>query len=72
MTAQAAFVARQARFPVKLGKHPFTLVDAQRVGLRRWHLEGASWRRLGPRTYVSAAVAESPMLLLEAAARRLP
>jgi very-short-patch-repair endonuclease len=53
-------------------KGPFTLDEALRSGLDRWHLEGTNWRRLGPGVYVWAGLAETPELKLEAAARRLP
>jgi hypothetical protein len=51
---------------------PFTLDDALAAGLSRRHLEGASWRRLGPRVYVWAGLPDTPELKLEAARRRLP
>ena len=51
---------------------PFTLEDALRAGLGRWHLEGASWRRMGPNVYVWAGLPNTPELTLEAALRRLP
>ncbi|HEY3194180.1 MAG TPA: DUF559 domain-containing protein [Candidatus Dormibacteraeota bacterium] len=53
-------------------RRPFTLADARRAGLSRWHLEGDSWRRIGPGTYVSTRFGETPLLKLEAASRRLP
>ena len=65
-------MARRAPIPPALRQRPFTLADAERAGLERWHLEGKAWRRMGPRTYVSAAVPESPMLQLQAASHRLP
>jgi very-short-patch-repair endonuclease len=65
-------VTRTARIPTNLRLRPFTLEDAQRAGLRRWHLEGAAWRRVGPKTYVAANLEDSPMLRLLAAARRIP
>jgi hypothetical protein len=58
--------------PKALTRKPFTLDDARRSGIRRWHLEGAAWRRVGPRTYVAAQLADEPFVQLEAAARRLP
>lgn len=58
--------------PRSLLKGPFTLDEAERQGLRRWHLEGSSWERIGPQTYVAADQPLTPMIQLEAAARRLP
>jgi very-short-patch-repair endonuclease len=51
---------------------PFGLDDARRAGLDKWHLEGASWRRIGPTVYVWAGLADTPELRIEAARRRLP
>jgi hypothetical protein len=63
---------RKPVIPVQLTAGPFTLADARRAGLDRWHLEGASWRRSGPSTYVWAGLTESPTLRLKAACLRLP
>jgi hypothetical protein len=57
--------------PPELTRGPFTVAQARRAGLARWHLEGASWRRLGPGIYAWAALAETPELKLEAARLRL-
>jgi hypothetical protein len=57
---------------VQLTTGPFTLTDARREGLDRWHLEGASWRRVGPSSYVWAGLKQSPTLRLSAACLRLP
>ncbi len=65
-------MGRRPRVPAQLRRGPFTLADAQRVGLDRWHLEGASWLRIGPGTYAWAGQAETPRLKLDAACRRLP
>ena len=40
--------------------------------MTRWHLEGASWRRIGPGLYAWAKLAETPDLKLEAARLRIP
>jgi hypothetical protein len=48
------------------------MAQARRAGLERWHLEGASWRRLGPGPYVWAGLPETPALKLETARLRLP
>jgi hypothetical protein len=61
-----------ARVPSALTRGPFTLADARHHGLARWHLEGDGWRRVGPATYLSARVAETPLMRIEAANRRLP
>ena len=65
-------MGRPARIPPQLARGPFTLADAQRAGLKRWHLEGASWRRLGPSIYAWAGNRETPELRLAAACHRLP
>lgn len=65
-------MAHRTRIPQSLTRGPITLEDAHRSGLTRWHLRGSSWRRLGPGTYVSAALSDTPDLRLEAARRRLP
>jgi very-short-patch-repair endonuclease len=65
-------VPRPAVVPPELTRGPFTVAEARRAGLARWHLEGASWRRLGPRMYVWAGLPETPELRLEAARPRLP
>jgi len=65
-------MGRTALVPPELMAGPFTLSDALRVGLDRWHLEGKSWRRMGPNIYVWAGLPDSPELKLKAALRRLP
>src|SRR6266581_4133128 len=65
-------MAPTQKIPKILARGPFTLDEARRAGLRRWHLDGTAWRRLGPRTYVSSRTNETPLLLLQAAARRIP
>jgi len=65
-------VARIPTVPAELRRGPFTLADAKRAGIERWHLRGASWRRVGPRTYVWAGLGDSQQLRLAAAQRRLP
>lgn len=67
-----AFMGRKPTLPPRLMRAPFTTQEARRAGLDRWHLEGASWRRLGPATYVWRGLAEDPIHRLEAARRRLP
>lgn len=57
--------------PPELTRGPFTVAEARRAGLARWHLEGASWRRLGLGLYVWAALAERPNVKLEAVRLRL-
>ena len=58
--------------PPELQRGPFSLDDAMRAGLERWHLEGATWTRIGPQLYIWSALREDPMHRLEAARRRLP
>lgn len=53
-------------------RRPFTAADARRAGLARWHLAGASWRRMGHGLYAWAELADTPELKLEAALLRLP
>jgi very-short-patch-repair endonuclease len=65
-------VPRRPVVPPELTRGPFTVAEARRAGLARWHLEGASWRRLGPRMYAWAGLSETPALKLEAARLRLP
>ncbi len=65
-------MGRQARVPTELRDRPFTLEEARSAGLDRWHLEGAGWRRLGPKVYARAGEAESPLTRLAAALLRLP
>jgi hypothetical protein len=65
-------MGRRALVPAELTRGPFTVGEARRAGLARWHLEGASWRRLGLGLYAWAALAETPDLRLAAARLRLP
>jgi very-short-patch-repair endonuclease len=65
-------MGRKPLIPVELTHGPFTLDDARRAGLRRWHIEGASWNRLGPGTYMWSGLAADCMHDLAAARRRLP
>lgn len=66
------FMARRAQRPRALLRGVFTVDDARRAGLERWHLEGAGWTRLGPSLYVSKSLTANPIHHLEAAQRRLP
>jgi very-short-patch-repair endonuclease len=63
---------RSARVPAELKAGPFRLADAVRAGLDRWHLEGSSWRRLGPSVYAWVGLRDTPELRLRAASLRLP
>lgn len=65
-------MGRKPLIPDELTHGPFTLEDARRAGLRRWHIEGASWNRLGPATYMWSGLAGDSMHDLAAACRRLP
>lgn len=66
------WMGRSALVPAELTAGPFTRVDALRAGLDRWHLEGTSWRRLGPAVYVWSGLPDTSELKIEAALRRLP
>jgi len=59
-------VGRVARVPEALTRGPFTLAEAARHGLARWHLEGYAWRRVGPGTYLSERVDQTPLMRIEA------
>jgi very-short-patch-repair endonuclease len=65
-------MGQRGRLPAQLTAGPFTLEDALRAGLNRWHLEGSNWRRLGPSLYSWVGLPDTPELRLEAACRRLP
>src|SRR5260370_35980785 len=65
-------MGRRPLVPAELKRNPFTVEEARRAGLRRWHLEGASWRRLGSSTYVWGGLPETDMQKLHAALLRLP
>src|SRR5947207_491708 len=70
--ADAGEVGHQPLLPDRLLGGPFTVADARKAGLRRWHLEENSWSRVGPSTYVWSRLTRDPMLSLVAALRRLP
>lgn len=63
---------RRPLVPHELTNGPFTLAEAQHAGITRWHLRGASWRRLRPGTYVWAGLSDTPALRLEAVRLRRP
>ncbi len=63
---------RQSIVPEELRHGPFNLEEAQAAGLRVWQLRGKTWRRLAPGLYVPAGLADSPLVRLAAALRRLP
>jgi very-short-patch-repair endonuclease len=65
-------MGRSPLVPAELKAGPFTLREALRAGLDRWHLEGASWRRMGPGVYAWAGLPDTPELKLQAACRGLP
>jgi hypothetical protein len=66
------YVGRAPTVPIALTHRPFSLDEARRHGLTKHQLVGASWRRLGAGFYAWRGIADSPMLLLIAAERRLP
>jgi len=51
---------------------PFSIDEAKAAGLGRRSLEGASWRRIAPRIYISSGLVHEPLHNIEAARRRLP
>ena len=65
-------MGRVPHVPPQLTKGPFTLEEARRAGLEKWHLEGASWRRVGPEVYAWAGLGDSPVITLAATLLRLP
>jgi hypothetical protein len=65
-------VGRAPKVPIALTSRPFSLDEARRHGLTKHQLVGASWRRLGAGFYVWRGIADSPMVVLIAAQRRLP
>ena len=65
-------MGRRPKVPSALTHGPFTLADAQRVGIHRGHLRGLGWHRVGPGTYQSNEVDETPTTRLEAAVLRVP
>jgi very-short-patch-repair endonuclease len=60
------------RIPIELTTGPFDLIEARRHELSRAQLLGASWKRIGPGLYASRAIADQPLVQLQAAMRRLP
>ena len=65
-------MGRRPHVPEALKRGPFTLAEARSAGLDRWHLDGASWRRLSRGIYVWAGIQETPLSILEAVRRRMP
>lgn len=65
-------MGRVALVPPALTKRPFTIGEARRAGLERWHLRGSSWRRLGPEVYAWSGLGDSPIVRLAGASLRLP
>lgn len=65
-------MARRPVVPAELTRGPFTVIEAERAGLSRKQLQGASWRRLAVGLYAWVGLAESPALALAAARSRLP
>ena len=65
-------MAPRPRIPEGLRQGPFTLQEALAAGLTKRQLQGSSWTRLGPRTYIDRRLAEDPLARIRAAALRLP
>src|SRR5437867_11217376 len=53
---------RHPYVPSELTHGPFTIADAARARLDRWHLEASCWKRLGPETYVWRQLPETPCI----------
>jgi len=51
---------------------PFTVEEARAAGIERWHLRSRKWARLARGFYVPTEIAQTPLVQLEAATRRLP
>src|SRR5437773_2765791 len=64
-------MGRRAVPPPALTLGPFTVADARKVGVERWHLRGASWRRVARGMYVWSGLEQTPMATLAAARARL-
>ena len=58
--------------PAALRTAPFTVAEANRLGVTRRQLRGAAYCRLGSGLYRWVGLIESPQLWLSAVARRLP
>lgn len=65
-------MAPRARMPAPLTQGPFTLSEARKHGLDRWHLKGTSWKSLGHGTFTLANARDTPLVRLAAARLRLP
>ena len=65
-------MGRHPLIPKQLTKGPFSLAEARRAGLTRWHLYSPAWRRVAPGIYAWAGLPDEPMLRIAAAAARLP
>jgi len=59
-------VSRRPLVPPELKRGPFTVAQAKRAGLERWHLEGAIWHRLRRGIYTWTGIPETPVMKLEA------
>ena len=65
-------MARAPRVPVELTMGPFSLEEARRHGLTRYHLRAATWQSLGGGFYAVREIADQPLVRLAAVAHRLP
>jgi hypothetical protein len=63
---------RASLIPLALTTAPFTLDDARRAGLSRWHLQTSAFRRLGPKLYAWSELGDSPSVRLASVRLRLP
>ena len=58
--------------PMALRNEPFTIAEANSMGVSRDRLRGASFRRLGSGLYRWARLKEGPLVTLGAMAKRMP
>jgi very-short-patch-repair endonuclease len=71
-SADAGSVGLKGRVPAALARGPFTREDAERAGVKRWHLESDAWKRIAPRTFIAAGLVATPEIRLAAAMQRMP
>lgn len=67
-----ASVPTRSSVPAALKVGPFTTEEANYAGVTRGQLRGSSYRRLGPDVYCWVGLKQSPLLVLNAVAKRLP
>lgn len=65
-------MGRIPRVPSQLTLGPFTLDEARAAGLSKRQLQGRSWSRISPRTYLYRRLQGDPLMLIRGALLRLP